>query len=73
MESDSPFTGWRDPGLPAFDFLPYSAAKAAMNHMMLGLAHYFAKKVRINTILIGTVLTPGYADAGLDAAVLSPV
>ncbi|MDC8773016.1 SDR family oxidoreductase [Roseateles albus] len=54
--------------LPAFDFLPYSAAKAAMNHMMLGLAHYFAKKVRINTILIGTVLTPGYADAGLDAA-----
>lgn len=55
--------------LPAFDFLPYSAAKAAMNHMMLGLAHYFAKKVRINTILIGTVLTPGYADAGLDAAV----
>jgi NAD(P)-dependent dehydrogenase (short-subunit alcohol dehydrogenase family) len=54
--------------LPAFDFLPYSAAKAAMNHMMLGLAHYFAKQVRINTVLIGTVLTPGYADAGLDAA-----
>lgn len=54
---------------PAFDFLPYSAAKAAMNHLMLGLAHYFARKVRINTILIGTVLTPGYADAGLDAAV----
>lgn len=51
--------------LPAFDFLPYSAAKAAMNHLMLGLAHYFAKKVRINTVLIGTVLTPGYADAGL--------
>lgn len=55
--------------LPAFDFLPYSAAKAAMNHMMLGLAHHFAKQVRINTVLIGTVLTPGYADAGLDAAV----
>jgi 7-alpha-hydroxysteroid dehydrogenase len=54
--------------LPAFDFLPYSAAKAAMNHMMLGLAHYFAKQVRINTVLIGTVLTPGYAEAGLDAA-----
>ncbi len=53
---------------PAFDFLPYSAAKAAMNHMMLGLAHNFAKQVRINTILIGTVITPGYADAGLDAA-----
>jgi NAD(P)-dependent dehydrogenase (short-subunit alcohol dehydrogenase family) len=54
--------------LPAFDFLPYSAAKAAMNHMMLGLAHYFARQVRINTVLIGTVLTPGYAEAGLDAA-----
>ena len=52
--------------LPAFDFLAYSAAKAAMNHMMLGLAHYFAKQVRINTVLIGTVLTPGYAEAGLD-------
>jgi NAD(P)-dependent dehydrogenase (short-subunit alcohol dehydrogenase family) len=52
--------------LPAFDFIAYSAAKAAMNHMMLGLAHYFAKKVRINTVLIGTVITPGYAEAGLD-------
>lgn len=54
--------------LPAFDFLPYSAAKAAFTHMMLGLAHYFAKEVRINSVLIGTVITPGYADAGLDAA-----
>ena len=52
--------------LPAFDFLAYSAAKAAINHLMLGLAHYFAKQVRINTVLIGTVLTPGYAEAGLD-------
>lgn len=51
---------------PAFDFLAYSAAKAALNHLMLGLAHYFAKQIRINSILIGTVLTPGYADAGLD-------
>lgn len=55
--------------LPAFDFLPYSAAKAALNHLMLGLAHYYAKQVRINTVLIGTVITPGYAEAGLDAAV----
>ncbi len=55
--------------LPAFDFLAYSAAKAALNHLMLGLAHYFAKQIRINSILIGTVLTPGYAEAGLDAAV----
>ena len=52
--------------LPAFDFIAYSAAKAGLNHMMLGLAHYFAKKVRINTVLIGTVITPGYAEAGLD-------
>jgi 7-alpha-hydroxysteroid dehydrogenase len=53
--------------LPAYDFIAYSAAKAALNHMMLGLAHYFAKEVRINTVLIGTVLTEGYAAAGLDA------
>ena len=55
--------------LPAFDFVAYSAAKAALNHMMLGLAHYFAKRVRLNTVLIGTVITPGYAEAGLDAKV----
>jgi NAD(P)-dependent dehydrogenase (short-subunit alcohol dehydrogenase family) len=53
--------------LPAFDFIAYSAAKAALNHLMLGLAHYFAKKVRVNTVLIGTVLTEAYAGAGLDA------
>lgn len=53
--------------LPAFDFLAYSSAKAALNHMMLGLAHSFAKSVRINTVVIGTVLTEGYAAAGLDA------
>jgi 7-alpha-hydroxysteroid dehydrogenase len=52
--------------VPAFDFIAYSAAKAALNHLMLGLAHYFAKEVRINTVLIGTVLTEGYAAAGLD-------
>lgn len=54
--------------LPAFDFIAYSAAKAALNHLMLGLAHALAKQVRINTILIGTVVTEGYASAGLDAA-----
>lgn len=54
--------------LPAFDFLAYSAAKAALNHLMLGLAHYFAGQVRVNSVLIGTVLTAGYAAAGLDEA-----
>lgn len=53
--------------LPAFDFIAYSAAKAALDHLMLGLAHYFAKQVRINTVLIGSVITAGYAAAGLDA------
>jgi 7-alpha-hydroxysteroid dehydrogenase len=48
--------------LPAFDFIAYSA----LNHLMLGLAHYFAKQVRVNTVLIGTVITEGYAAAGLD-------
>jgi NAD(P)-dependent dehydrogenase (short-subunit alcohol dehydrogenase family) len=51
---------------PAFDFIAYSAAKAAFNHLMFGLAHYFAREIRINTVLIGTVLTEGYAAAGLD-------
>lgn len=52
--------------LPAFDFIAYSSAKAALNHLMLGLAHCFAKQVRINTVLIGTVITEGYGAAGLD-------
>lgn len=53
--------------LPAFDFIAYSSAKAALNHLMTGLAHAFAKKIRVNTVVIGTVITEGYASAGLDA------
>lgn len=52
--------------VPAFDFIAYSGAKAALNHLMVGLAHYFARQVRINNVLIGTVLTDSYAGAGLD-------
>lgn len=51
---------------PAFEFLAYSTAKAALNHLMLSLAHYFAREIRVNSIVIGTVPTPGYADVGLD-------
>lgn len=54
--------------LPAFDFIAYSSAKAALNHMMTGFAHLFAKQIRVNTVVIGTVITEGYAAAGLDAA-----
>ncbi len=54
--------------LPAFDFIAYSAAKAALNHLMTGLAHLFAKQIRVNTVVIGTVMTEGYSTAGLDAA-----
>jgi len=55
--------------MPAFEFLAYSAAKAALNHAMLSVAHYFGKQVRVNSILIGTVLTDAYADVGLDEKV----
>jgi NAD(P)-dependent dehydrogenase (short-subunit alcohol dehydrogenase family) len=53
--------------LPAFDFIAYSSAKAALNHLMTGLAHLFAKQIRVNSVVIGTVITEGYAAAGLDA------
>lgn len=53
--------------LPAFDFIAYSSAKAALNHLMTGLAHAFAKQIRVNTVVIGTVITEGYSAAGLDA------
>lgn len=50
---------------PAYDILAYGTAKAALNQMMVSIAHLLAKKVRVNSILIGTVMTPGYADAGI--------
>lgn len=50
---------------PAYDILPYGTAKAALNQMMVSLAHMLAKRVRVNSVLIGTVVTAGYAAAGL--------
>ncbi len=54
--------------VPAYDILAYATAKAALNQMMVSLAHALAKKVRVNSVLIGTVITEGYASAGIDAA-----
>ena len=51
--------------VPAYDILPYATAKAALNQMMVSLAHLLHKKVRVNSVLIGTVMTAGYADAGI--------
>lgn len=53
---------------PAYDILAYATAKSALNQLMVSLAHALAKKVRVNSILIGTVLTEGYASAGIDEA-----
>jgi 7-alpha-hydroxysteroid dehydrogenase len=50
---------------PAYDILPYGTAKAALNQMMVSLAHMLNKKVRVNSVLIGTVITAGYGDAGV--------
>lgn len=50
---------------PAYDILPYGTAKAALNQMMVSLAHMLNKKVRVNSILIGTVITEGYGSAGI--------
>lgn len=51
--------------VPAYDILPYATAKAALNQMMVSLAHMLNKKVRVNSVLIGTVITEGYASAGI--------
>lgn len=53
---------------PAYDILAYGTAKAALNQMMVSIAHLLNKKVRVNSILIGTVMTAGYGDAGIDPA-----
>jgi NAD(P)-dependent dehydrogenase (short-subunit alcohol dehydrogenase family) len=52
--------------VPAYDILAYATAKAALNQMMVSLAHALAQKVRVNSVLIGTVLTAGYESAGVD-------
>jgi 7-alpha-hydroxysteroid dehydrogenase len=52
--------------VPAYDILAYGTAKAALNQMMISIAHMLAGKVRVNSILIGTVMTEGYGDAGID-------
>lgn len=54
--------------IPAYDILAYGTAKAALNQLMVSMAHALAKKVRVNSILIGTVITEGYASAGIDEA-----
>ena len=51
--------------VPAYDILPYATAKAALNQMMVSIAHMLNKRVRVNSILIGTVVTAGYGDAGI--------
>ena len=51
---------------PAYDILAYGTAKAALNQMMISIAHMLATKVRVNSVLIGTVMTEGYASAGID-------
>ena len=55
--------------VPAYDILAYGTSKAALNQMMISIAHMLAQKVRVNSILIGTVMTAGYSDAGIDPAV----
>lgn len=54
--------------VPAYDILAYGTAKAALNQMMISIAHMLAQKVRVNSVLIGTVMTEGYGDAGISAA-----
>lgn len=51
--------------VPAYDILPYATAKAALNQMMVSLAHMLNKTVRVNSVLIGTVMTEGYGAAGI--------
>lgn len=51
--------------VPAYDILPYATAKAALNQMMVSLAHLLNKRVRVNSVLIGTVITEGYGGAGI--------
>ncbi|WP_096786208.1 SDR family oxidoreductase [Rhodobacter sp. CZR27] len=54
--------------VPAYDILAYGTAKAALNQMMVSIAHMLAQKVRVNSVLIGTVMTAGYGAAGIDPA-----
>lgn len=68
LKADNPSitnSGSFSSAVPAYDILPYATAKVALNQMTVSLAHLLHKKVRVNSILIGTVMTAGYADAGI--------
>lgn len=72
LEADNPSivnSGSFSSAVPAYDILAYGTAKAALNQMMVSIAHMLAQKVRVNSVLIGTVLTEGYGDAGIDPAI----
>ncbi|WP_027961749.1 SDR family oxidoreductase [Halomonas halodenitrificans] len=72
LEAENPSvvnSGSFSSAVPAYDILAYGTAKAALNQMMVSIAHMLAQKVRVNSVLIGTVLTEGYAAAGLDPAI----
>ena len=56
--------------VPAYDILAYGKAKAGLNQMMISIAHMLAQKVRVNSVLIGTVMTEGYGEAGLDLSLI---
>ena len=43
--------------MPLPGVVPYGAAKAALNHMSLSLAHEFGPKVRVNSLAAGPFLT----------------
>ncbi len=59
-------SGSKSSASPAYEILAYGTAKAALNQMMISVAHLLAKKVRVNSVLIGTVMTAGYGAAGID-------
>ncbi|MEQ9695841.1 hypothetical protein [Shimia sp. SDUM112013] len=43
--------------------LPYGTAKAALNQVIVSLAHMLNKRLRVTSVLIGTVMTGGNGDA----------
>ncbi len=52
---------------PSFRFSRLQFGQSCSQSYDARLAHHFAKQIRVNTVVIGTVLTEGYASAGLDA------
>ena len=54
--------------IPAPEFIAYSISKAALKHLVRGMANGLGPKIRVNMVTIGSINTEGTYEVGYDQA-----